>query len=318
MSIRQAFDGYQETVDADPKRVKLARERRDIFISAFETVDDVTEVIKSGSLQRSTQLEPIHDVDLIAIFDAEQHPDWGRPGQSSIDAVGRAHDIAVDLLGSTDGTFARLIRRANPRNRAVKCFIDPPEQEKAFTVDVMAVLRQPDGTLRLPSTRDREWSTADPEFLIDQVADRQRESDYFKPLVRVLKDWRLDVPVKGKIKSLVMEVLALECLPTGSNRPNALRSFFTAAAVRVNEPIVDPARHCGLIQPDLEIPVLRSALELAAENATIACQRAAQNDVDGAKRAWGDVFGADFPAPPERHVPAAPIVPPPIRDAPQG
>ncbi|MDV6286643.1 SMODS domain-containing nucleotidyltransferase [Rhodococcus jostii] len=318
MGIVQAFDDYQKTIDADHGQVKLARRRRDTFVSAFNSADDVTAVVKSGSLQRSTQLKPIHDVDIIAVFDSDRYPHWGQPGDSSEEALGRAHDIATELLGATSGTVERLIRRANPRNRAVKCFIDPPEQEKAFTVDVMPALRQSDGTLLLPSKRDREWSTADPEFLIACVAERQSESDYFRPLVRVLKDWRLDVPVDGKIKSLVMEVLALECLPTDSNRPHALRSFFTAAAVRVNYPIVDPAGHCGPIQPDVDVQGLRTALELAAENADLACTRAARNDLDGAKQAWREIFGPDFPAPAQRRVPAAPVVPPPIRDAPQG
>lgn len=318
MSILQAFTDYQKTIDADPEQVNLARARRDIFVSAFASADDVVDVVKSGSLQRSTQLKPIHDVDIIAVFDHPSHSVWGQPGDSSSDALSRVHDIATELLGATHGTVDRLIRLAKPRNRAVKCFIDSPEDQNGFTVDVMAALRQEDGTLLLPSTRDRVWTTADPEFLIAEVVTRQSEADYFRPLVRLLKDWRLGVPVDGKIKSLVIEVLALECLPTDSNRPHALRSFFTAAAVRVNEPIVDPAGYCGPIQPDLDITALRTAFESAADLADLACTRASRNDTAGAQRAWRELFGEKFPAPPKPVGPALPVVPPPIRDAPQG
>ncbi|MFX0577115.1 nucleotidyltransferase [Nocardia nepalensis] len=319
VSILSAFDAYQETVDADPAHVALARERRDIFVGALGNADGVVEVVKSGSLQRRTQLEPIHDVDLIVVFDGEQHPSWGQPGASSAEALEHVHDLVVSRLGTGQGSVEQLVRLALDRNRAVKCFIDPPEQEHAFTVDVMPVLRQADGTLLLPSTKDELWSSANPEFLIGQVAERQREWKYFRPMVRVLKDWRKDVQVEGKIKSLVMEVLALECLPLDVTRPSALRSFFTSAAVEVNWGVSDPAGYCGLIQPDLDVKGLRSGLEEAADKADLACDLAARNDIDGALRVWQELFGPDFPAPPKKPKGRTSAAPPPlIRDAPQG
>lgn len=54
MNILEAFT-VSEDRDADPEQVALARERRDIFIKALENADDVDSVVKSGSLQRSTQ-----------------------------------------------------------------------------------------------------------------------------------------------------------------------------------------------------------------------------------------------------------------------
>lgn len=321
MGVFDAFDAYQKTIDADPAQVALARERRDIFVDALDSTEGVVEVIKSGSLQRSTQLEPIHDVDLIAVFNSEQYPSWGQPGDSSAEALKHVHDLVVSLLGTGQGSVDQVVRLAlfSDRNRAVKCFIDPPEQENAFTVDVMPALRQADGSLLLPSTKHEQWSSANPEFLIEQVAERQREWPYFRPLVRVLKDWRKDVQVEGKIKSLVMEVLALECLPREGNRPNALRTFFTSAAVRVNWGVSDPAGYCGLIQPDLDVEGLRSALESAADKADLACDLHARNDVDGALQVWQELFGPDFPAPPKK--PAGrtgAVLAPLIKDAPQG
>ena len=139
-------------------------------------------------------------------------------------------------------------------------------------------------------------------------------------MVRVLKKWRLGVEVEGKIKSLVMEVLALECMPRDGSRPEALKAFFTAAAVRVNEPIVDPAGHCGVVQDDLDVCGLRLALEDAAELAATACAAAANGDTDGALRAWRELFGEDFPAPLAKKATGAPafITPRPVKDAPQG
>lgn len=75
MSLDEAFDDFQKVVDADRDLVVLARERRDVFKKAFGTEDDVTEVFGSGSLRRSTQLQPVHDVDLVIVYDQEDHSD---------------------------------------------------------------------------------------------------------------------------------------------------------------------------------------------------------------------------------------------------
>ena len=121
-----------------------------------------------------------------------------------------------------------------------------------------------------------------------------------------------------------MEILALKCMPRGGSRPEALRAFFTAAAVRVNEPIEDPAGLCGPIQPDHDVAGLRDGLAAAADAATAACAAAANGDTDDALRAWQGIFGSAFPAPPAPKkinpgaVGPAFIPSRPVKDAPQG
>jgi hypothetical protein len=265
----------------------------------------------------------VHDVDLVVVYDRADRIGWGQPGGSAHEALDHVRERVNYLLGATSGSVEKLVRLARCRNHAVKCFIDDPDDQDAFTVDAMPALRQPDGTLLIPEALNNQWVTADPEDMIRRVAEHQAAWNYFRPMVRALKLWRLAVPVKGKIKSLVMEVLALECMPRAGTRAVALCAFFTAAAVRVNWDIADPAGHCGLIQPDLDTVGLRTALEEASETATRACTAAANGDTDGALRAWQEIFGSTFPAPEAKKVspwgtgPAL-IVPRPVKDAPQG
>jgi hypothetical protein len=308
-------------VNANIAQVHLARQRRDLFKDAFAGEPDVKEVFGSGSLARSTQLKPVHDVDLIVVYDPAEHPEWGQPGPSAEEALRHVQAQVTDLLGSS-GTLSRLVRetRVAGRDRAVKCFIDPPEADDAFTVDVMPALRQATNELLLPSVRTDSWNPANPEYLIRDVARLQRAWKHFRPMVRVLKDWRLDQPFK--VKSLVMEVLALTCLPTSGHRADALRAFFTAAAVEVNYGVDDPANYCGAIQPDLDHSALSSALSVARDHATAACAAEADGDTDEAAYQWQEVFGIDFPAQPKpKPSPAiitTPVWPRPVKDAPQG
>jgi predicted nucleotidyltransferase len=322
MGVESAFDDFQRIVNADKKNVDLARERRDIFKKAFKAESDVDEVFGSGSLARSTQLDPVHDVDLVIVYRPAAHPDWGQPGESAGAALEYTRGRVTDLLSDTNGTVDKLVRLTRWRNHAVKCWVDPNDDPDAFTMDAMPALRQANGALLVPQAATNEWITVDPEYLIDAVAEQQRRWEHFRPMVRVLKRWRLSVP--SSVKSLVMEVLALRCLPRGGSRPEGLRAFFTAAAIQVNLGVYDPAGLCGPIQSDLDVPALRGALDAASDSATRACSLAAEGDTEDALRAWQEVFGPEFPAPAKRTASKTAVAAPalitgrPVRDAPQG
>jgi len=317
MTVLESFDSLQKEIDAAVEIVRLARERRDTFKAALSTASDVKVVWGSGSLARSTQLQPVHDVDLVVEFDAAEHPTWGQDGASAEEAIKRCRDLVHNLLSSESGTYAQIVRRVNTadRNRAAKCFIDPPESANAFTVDVMPALRR-DGGILIPFKSERRWTLADPEYLINRVAARQREWSQFRPLVRVLKHWaRQHRSETGRVKSLVMEVLALDCLHEG-NRTEALKRFFIEASTH-SLLIEDPAKLSGVIQPDLNTAGLRRALEDSALSSTAAVRAVANNDQPAATRHWKDIFGDAFPLViPPVGVPES--GPRPIRDSPQG
>lgn len=324
MSLSEAFDAFQEKVDADPTQVTEARARRDTFKGALGGEADVIEVWGSGSQRRSTHIGPkIHDLDLVVVFDADLHPDWGQPGDSAADALDVLSGKVNKLLGATNGTVEKLVRIAAPRNHAVKSFIDLPGDRDGFTVDSVPALRY-NGALLIPEKESNLWVPADPMYLVQEIAKRSAEWDYYLRMIRVLRRWGRRAEVEGKVKKLVMEVLGLHYLPTAYARPEALRRFFTAAAIAVgNGPVVDPAGLCGEIQLDLDYVGLRDSLLNAADLADQACEAAEQGHTDDAKRLWRDVFGSDFPAPkgkvstgPALIVPA--VAPRRIKDAPQG
>ncbi|GAA3438280.1 SMODS domain-containing nucleotidyltransferase [Kutzneria kofuensis] len=321
MGTNSAFDEFQRTVDADAEQVRLARYRRDVFQLTLGRADDVVEVISSGSLRRSTQLKPVHDVDLIVVYDSQAYPTWGLPGGSSEQALVLTQQRVKDKLGNPNGTVEQWVRRADPRDRAVKCFLDDPDDPTGFTVDAMPVLRKPDGTLLIPSKTEDRWITAHPEFLIDLVRRRQQAWPYFRPMVRVLKQWRLGIGAKPAVKSLVMEVLALTCMPEcPTSRAVALSRFFTSAAMLVNEPIVDPAGYCGLIQPDLDTATLRTALEQARDLAAEAVLAEEKGEDAYAKTLWRKILGSGFPAPAASTPKLSTLVIPTytVHDGPQG
>lgn len=320
MGVLEAFSEFQSAVNADMEAVREARRRRDIFKAAFAGESDVLEVIPSGSLARGTQKDPIHDVDLIVVYDAEAHEDWGFPGDSATSALDHVRGRVNALLGATNGSHDQLVRLARWRNHAVKCFLDDPEDSSGFTVDVMPALRYGDH-LRIPEAMTNAWIECDPESLISAVALKHSQWNKFAGTVRLLKRWASDQDFK--VKSLVMETLALEHLPVDVNQPAAVKQFFVAAAYAIEglEEVSDPAGYCGPIQPDLDYSKLAERLRDARDHATKALQAAVNNDSAGALWCWGQVFGADFPHDPDpnnKPVPAAAPAPRPVKDTPQG
>lgn len=295
MNIETAFDRLQDVAAADPRQVRTARQRRELFRTAFEPEGDVAEVVASGSLARRTQRDPINDVDLIIVFEAEKHPDWGQPGVSADEALSYLGERVHELLGASEGTVAQEVRLARPNNHAVKCFFDDPEDENAFTVDAMPALRLPAGHLMVPEKKSETWIETDPEFLIEKVAKRHDQSGDFIELVRVLKMWNEDA--SAGLKSLAMEVLALKLLPVAETRGHALHRFFSAAELAIYQPIEDPSGHCGEIQPDLDRDQAKACFSEAAGHAWRACDAQDAEDDDAAACLWHKVFGDAFPEP---------------------
>lgn len=319
MSVLTAFGTFQTNVNADIDQVKEARRRRDLFRSAFGAEADVIEVIPSGSLARGTQKDPIHDVDLIVVYDPDVHTGWGQPGDSAEDALNYVRGRVNFLLGATNGTAGQIVRLARWRNHAVKCFLDDPDDDTGFTVDVMPALRKGDHLL-IPEAASEDWVPCDPESLIAAVAEKHGEWNKFAGSVRMLKRWASDQDIK--IKSLVMEVLALEYLPTHLNQPAAIKSFFVSAAYAINgyEEVSDPAGYCGSIQADLDYSGFAERLLAARDQASKAAEAQLNNDTDTALWHWGQVFGNDFPHNPNPATlaPASDPEPRRVKDTPQG
>lgn len=295
MDLNDAFDTLQDAADANANHVKEARRRRDLFDTAFTPQEDVEEVIPSGSLARSTQREPINDVDVVIVFKAEDHPEWGQPGESAMHALDYLQGQVKDLLGTSGGTIAEEVRLARTRNHAVKCWLDDPDVDGAFTVDAMPALRQPGGELLVPEKTSSDWIRTHPEYLIEEVKKRQDAWDHFRPLVRILKFWN---DLKGKpMKSLTVEILALHNLSVETTRPRALQRFFQAAVNAVDRPIEDPAGLCGEIEPSLDRTAARDHLDEAAGHAWKAVNAQDAGDTDLAACLWRKVFDESFPEP---------------------
>lgn len=328
MDITKAFAELHKAADAEPKQVREGRRRRDLFRDAFCPEEEIDDVVPSGSLARGTRRSPINDVDVIILYHQHHHADWGQPGESGAEALDHTAGRVHTLLGA-DGTFAQEVRLARPGNHAVKCFFDDPD---AFTVDAMPALRLSNGTLLVPEKASEKWIQTNPEHLIQLVQDRQEAWDLFVPMVRVLKLWT-DVQ-DTSLKSLTIEVMALNHMPGDLSAPQALYRFFNAMENKIGVAVMDPAGLCGPTQREIDWTKAGDAIHHAARASWEAITAQADGDTDRAACLWRSIFGDSFPQPPSGckqsngigagalgaglMVGVGSTKPRPVKDAPQG
>ena len=263
MNSDEAFRQFGRAIETDPLDVLLARWRRDTFAAALRRLPGVVEVIYSGSLARGTQVGPIHDIDLIVVFEESEYPDWDSGAASAHAALVTLEAGIRKELGGVTGP----VGRTELRNHVVKCpdvSLGPLDGiiPSAPPVDVMPAIRK-GSHLRVPEQRSGRWVDVDPEKLIRLVAERTREWEYFDEVVRMIKDWAKHKHLK--MSSLAVEVMVLKYLP----RPRffetlscgeAVARFFEAAARAHITSLTDPAGRCGEIDPGLDYAALRRAL----------------------------------------------------------
>ena len=316
MDSDDAFRRFGRDIESDPIGVLLAKWRRDAFIHALQQLPDVVEVIPTGSLARGTQIGPVHDVDLIVVFDGDAHPDYGSGSESAHAAMTHLQGEIMQQMHPWRGNEPSLLKETEIRSHVVTCLgvsTGPFEGlvPSAPPVDVMPAARH-GSHLRVPELRKdvsnwlgKDWIDIDPEKFMHLVEQREREWKYFKAVIKLVKAWAEHNGLK--MKTMAIEVMVLKYCP----RPGlfetltvgeALARFFEAAAKAHITSLKDPAGWCGEIDPGMNYAALRRALGEAAglSRQAIDAERAiadghAAINVPDPDVLWRKLFGRKFP-----------------------
>ncbi len=309
MESDDGFRSFSKAIESDLFGVFLAKRRRDDFIAKLKELPDVDEVIESGSLARGTQIGPVHDVDLIVVFKSPAHPDYGRNRESAQAAMTHLENELGEKLHPWLGRREGVLKETEQRRHVVTCYADwtvalADIMPLAPPVDVMPAVRE-GSHLRVPE-RGTGWIDVDPEKLMRQVEQRQREWKYFKEVVGMVKAWAEHNHLG--MRNLAIEVMVLKYCP----RPGwfetlscgeAVARFFEAAAKDQITSLKDPAGRCGEIDPHMNYMKLRTALNRAAGLARQAMDAEhawkhrshATEDITHPDEFWHKLFGRKYP-----------------------
>jgi len=324
MESDEEFAAFGRAIQSDPIGVLLAQWRRDAFIRKLKQLPDVKDVIASGSLARGTHIGPVHDVDLIVVFDSDQHPDYGTKGtsaaatESAQAAITHLEDGLLKQLHPWQGTAGGLLKETEQRTHVVTYRGDWSGPFKdiipgAPPVDVMPAVRK--GSYLLIPERGTGWIETDPEELIRQVAQRQREWKYFTAVAGMVKEWaRLN---HLKIRNLAIDVMVLQYCP----RPrlfetlscgDAVARFFKAAFDDNFTSLKDPTGRWGKLKLGINFEKLHKELGKASRLASQAMEAenlwkhhlvmvSPNGEVRSPNDIWRQLFGRKFPRAKKRY-----------------
>jgi hypothetical protein len=316
------FKAFSQAIKTDPIGLLFAQWRRDYFVGQLMKVPGVARIIQSGSLARGTQIGPVHDVDLIVVFDPDVHPGFAIKGTSTEAQASAQAAIAYleaelieQLHPGRESDGGGLLKETEQRRHVVNYNDNWLGPFKGFIpsappVDVMPAVQE--GTHLLIPERGTGWIEADPEWLIRAVEERQRQWKYFTKVVGMVKAWAKLNDLE--MKNLAIEVMVLQHCP----RPRlfqtlsvgeAVAQFFEAAAQAGVTSLTDPTGWCkGEIDPNLNFRKLGSALDAAAGLAREAMEaehawknrRYAEAEVTHPDVFWRQLFGKKYPRTRER------------------
>jgi hypothetical protein len=307
MESDDGFRSFANAIDSDLFDVLLAKLRRDAFIEKLKKLPDVVDVIPSGSFTRGTQIGPVHDVDLIVVFDSSRHRDYGSGQQSAQGALEHLQKGLIEQLHPMTGEEG-LVKDTKLGAHVVKCYSDVPRPfagviPSAPPVDVMPAVRE-GFHLKVPE-RAKGWIATDPEKLIRQVERRQREWKYFTEVVGMVKAWAERNNLG--MKNLAVETMVLKYCP----RPrlfetlscgDAVARFFKAAEADMGSRIIPPG-WLHKIDSSINYMKLSEALGHAAKLSRKAmdAEHAWENrflvmgEVTHPDKFWRDLFGSKYP-----------------------
>lgn len=235
-----------------------------------------------GSAERNTQVRPLDDVDVMAVFSDVNNVYENTYRTDSHTFINRVRDAlneySTELIVGTRGQAVRLFYK------------------QGVHVDIAPVFISGESGYLLPDGSGG-WKTTDPDEHTRWLNEKNVSLGYhLKPVIRLLKKWN---KVHSKhYHSYHLEVAVAEAFVSLDwDYRDALAKFFGWAKDHIDSN--DPAGHSGNLASYLSNDMrsaLRSRLENAESRADDAVEAEKNGDHEKSIRLWRIELGADFPS----------------------
>jgi hypothetical protein len=233
-----------------------------------------------GSAKKNTIIRPIDDIDVLAVFSAENGA-WTKYQFDSKSFIYRVRKVY-------DGFHTQQV---GARGQAVRVFY-----QTGGHVDVAPVFDNGDGVFLLPAG-DGSWIRTAPTKANDWFSAQNAALGYnLAPLVRLLKCWNR--AHSKRLRSFHLETMAAHTFSSlGSNRRDALQKFFQWGSSNLD--VSDPGGQGGSLSSYLGWGArteVTNSFSTASDRALAAIAAENSGDHEEAKRLWRIVLGNDFPS----------------------
>jgi hypothetical protein len=291
MTVRDAFRQFASDLEINKATIKEAKRLHEQARDALQNeLTGCERTFLSGSYPRNTRLEPLDDIDIVAVVESTEP--WGDEPSTALREAGQ---IVADVF---EGSRFELGYHA-AKVRDVDSTIDDVH------LDIVVARETGTGTILEISERKpaNDWIESDPEAHAAKLSSTNANwHERVVPVIKMVKHWNgREANEDRQLPSFLVEAIALHAF-TGSgslDTPEMVHRYFDYAADKIKTPTTSPAVPDGYVDPDMEDSrrqELSRRLRRAATDAKEALDIEPDDDA-GAHEVWYRLFGDPFAKP---------------------
>jgi hypothetical protein len=287
-----AFAGFHDELKLDSAERKQAIATHKRVTELLLEAGLITGAFLQGSLARKTMINPLRDIDKVALIPAERFDE--------LNVFGGPDRYINELRAALTAPFAGEVRFDLTNHSLVMDF-----GADSFSFDIVPAFEAEDGWVlianRQPDDDGCSWGPSNTRDLIKVVADRNGEcAGNFIFQARMIKHL-VRTTCEGNLPGLHVEAIAYTTIAESLPHDEACARILEAGSVLLDDggSYTDPT---GVEQLSERLPIqkrliARGHFRAAALRAQEALRLAADGDHHSAISIWRDIFGEPFPEP---------------------
>jgi predicted nucleotidyltransferase len=274
MSVAERFQRAMERLEPSKADIEKAKALHTEIRTSLIGRDDVEDTFLTGSYKRSTAVNPLHDVDIFAVFSY---------ASAKLDAK-----VLLDRVASA---LTRTFPHAKVRRQSRSVGMEIPGTH--ITFDIVPAVRGGNDSFRIPDRKSGTWVATFPKHAMDAVvAANEKVHGRLHPLIKLAKRWN-DVTAKElgihedgglvkPFKSYHLEVLCYGFRPSEPYNPRAGFAELLAHLANHHADKVRPpggGEPLGVYRGDHRVSLARVSeiLSTAAKRALMAVEKEKHN-----------------------------------------
>jgi hypothetical protein len=287
MAIEEYFRRFASSLELSAAETQKAADIQNRIRELLEAHPDVFRTELSGSYDRKTKIRPLHDIDVLIVFDPQV-----------------AYDATGDMIKPRQ-FISRVSRLIPSLRRKLPRLTGPKPQSRSVNIaldgigfDLVPAFCLSGGGFLIPDSTQQKWTPTDPLKYAERLSalnQTDRFAQQLVPFIKMIKSWaRVNAPL---LKSYLIELLILNCLPSIESYSDACPNFFLRASTEVLGSVCDPITDIEVneLLPLQRLEVMRQFRKSLNLSIDAKVAEALRRPAPVSARHFAQVFGPKFP-----------------------
>lgn len=230
MSIEDNFRRLASSLELTFEETQKAANIQNLIREVLEARPEILHAELSGSYDRKTKIRPLHDIDILVVFDVAAAYD-------TKGAVIKPRQHLREMWKMLPALRKEIPRigQAKFQDRSINIIVD------GIGFDLVPAFPCQRGGFLIPDRKQEEWIPTDPLKFAERLSalnQSDRFGEQLVPFIKMVKWWaRQHAP---ELKSYLIELLILKCLHSIDSYSDACGNFFFLALREILGSVHDP------------------------------------------------------------------------------